>query len=98
MEKFIEQPSLDMYTGIVVHKDTTLNYTNENVEQTLMDLVFHSITKVKGDNFESIYDTTITLNDGDVLIFEEDKRGYIVPVNKFVKVEDAINELKCIKE
>ena len=98
MEKFIEQPSLDMYTGIVVHKDTKLNYKNDNVEQTLENLVLHSITKVNGDNYKSTYDTTIILNDGDVLIFEEEKRGYIVPVNKFVKVEDAIKELKCIKE
>lgn len=98
MEKFIERPSLDMYSGIIVHEDTKLDFKNEHVEQKLENLVFHSITKIKADNFESIYDTTINLNDGDVLIFEEEKRGYIVPVNKFVKPEEAIEELKCIKE
>ena len=58
MQRFIRKPSLDMLAGIKVDKDTVLEYKNDNVEQTLKDLVFHSITKVKGDNFESVYDST----------------------------------------
>ena len=76
-----------MLAGIRVDKDTVLNYENDNVEQTLKDLVFHSITKVKGDNFESVYNTTIQLSEGDVLIFEEEGRGYIKPVEEFVTVK-----------
>lgn len=87
-----------MYAGIKVTKETELDYKNENVEQTLKDLVFHSITKVKGDNFESVYNTTITLNEGDVLVFEEEGRGYIKPVEEFVTVKEAIEELECIKD
>ena len=98
MQRFIRKPSIDMYAGIKVAKDTELNYKNENVEQTLKDLVFHSITKVKGDNFESVYDTTITLNEGDVLVFEEEGRGYIKPVEEFVTVKEAIEELEHIKD
>ena len=77
MQKFIEKPSIDMYAGIKVTKDTTLEYENESVKQTLKDLVFHSVTKVRGKNYESTYDTTIQLSEGDVLIFEEEGRGYI---------------------
>ena len=87
-----------MLAGIRVDKDTVLNYENDNVEQTLKDLVFHSITKVKGDNFESVYDTTIQLSEGDVLIFEEEGRGYIKPVEEFVTVKEAIEELNCISD
>ena len=87
-----------MLAGIRVDKDTVLNYTNDNVEQTLKDLVFHSITKVKGDNFESVYDTTIQLSEGDVLIFEEEGRGYIKPVEEFVTVKEAVEELNCISD
>jgi hypothetical protein len=87
-----------MYTGIVVDKDTTLEYENENVKQTLKDLVFDSVTTVKGENYTSEYHTTITLNEGDVLIFEEEGRGYIKPVEQFVTVKEAIEELELIKE
>lgn len=98
MEKFIRKPSIDMFAGIKVTKDTAFEYNNENVKQVLKDLVFHSVTKVKGDNFESVYDTTIHLEEGDVLIFEEEGRGYIKPVENVVTVAEAIEELECIKD
>jgi hypothetical protein len=71
MQVFIRKPSIDLYPGIVVTKDSALEYKNEHVEQKLEGLVFHSITKVKGEGYESVYDTTIYLNEGDILVFEE---------------------------
>ena len=97
MQVFIRKPSIDMYSGIRVDKDTVLEYKNENVEQTLKDLVFHSVTKVKGDGFESVYDTTIHLKEGDVLVFEEEGRGYIKPVEEFVTIAEAIEDLTNIE-
>lgn len=95
---FIQKPSIDFYPGVKVTKDTVLNYENEKVKQTLENLVFHSVTKVKGENYESVYDTTIQLNEGDVLIFEEEDRGYILPYGQsFVTVAEAIDELENIK-
>ena len=98
MMKFIRKPSIDMLAGIKVTKETTLEYKNENVDQKLKDLVFHSVTRVKGDTFESTYNTIIELKEGDVLVFEEEGRGYIKPVEEFVTVKEAIEELKCIEE
>lgn len=98
MEKFIRKPSIDMYAGIKVSKDTRLDYENEHVEQHLVNLVFHSITKVKGENFESVYDTTIYLKEGDILVFEEEGRGYIKPVEQFVTVKEAIEDFENIKD
>ncbi len=98
MQRFIRKPSIDMFAGIRVDKDTTLEYKNENVEQTLKDLVFHSITKVTGDNFESVYNTTIQLKEGDILVFEEEGRGYIKPVEEFVTIKEAIEEFNCVSD
>ena len=98
MQKFIYKPSIDMLAGIKVTKETTLEYENENVKQTLKDLVFDSTTTVNGEGFTSTYHTVITLNEGDILIFEEEGRGYIKPVEQFVTVEEAIKELECLKE
>lgn len=98
MERFIQKPSIDMYAGIRVTKDTKLEYSNEHVEQKLENLVLQSTTRIKGENFKSTHYTFITLNEGDVLIFEDKGRGYIKPVEEFVTVAEAIDELSCIKD
>jgi hypothetical protein len=98
MQVFIRKPSVDLYPGIRVTKDTELEFKNENVKQTVKDLVLHSVTKVKGDGFKSKYDTTIDLEDGDILIFEDEGRGYIKPVEGFVTIEEAIADLENIKD
>ena len=98
MLRFIRKPSIDMYPGIRVEKDTVLEYKNENVDQRLENLVFHSVTKVKGDCYESVYDTQILLKEGDILVFEEEGRGYIKPVDELMTVSEAIEELSCIKD
>jgi hypothetical protein len=97
MEKFIRKPSIDMHLGIRVTKDFKADFKTENVEQHIVNLVLHQITKVKGDGFESTYDTTIYLNEGDVLIYEED-RGYIKPVDSFMTVREAIEDFEAIKD
>lgn len=98
MQVFIKRPSIDLFPGIRVDKDTVLEYENENVKQSLKNLVFHSVTKVKGETFESVYDTTINLKKGDILVFEEEGRGYIMPVEPFATIAEAIDELTNIKD
>ena len=97
MQVFIRKPSIDLYPGIRVDKDTVLEYKNENCEQRLENLVLHSVTKVKGEDYESVYDTTIRLKVGDILVFEEEGRGYIKPVEDFVTIAEAIEDLTSIK-
>lgn len=94
---FIRKPSIDLYPGIVVNKNTVLEYKNENVKQTVKDLVFHSVTKVNGEGYRSKYDTVINLKEGDILIFEEEGRGYIKPVEQFVTIAEAIEDFENIK-
>lgn len=98
MQVFIRKPSIDLYPGIRVSKDTVLEYKNESVDQKLENLVFHSVTKVKGNNFESVYCTTIQLQEGDILVFEEEGRGYIKPVEDFVTIAEAIEDFENIKD
>jgi hypothetical protein len=98
MKVFIRKPSIDLYSGITVEKDTVLEYKNENVEQKLENLVLHSVTHINGEGYESVMDTTIYLNEGDVLIFEEEDRGYIKPVADFVTIAEAIDDLTNIKD
>jgi hypothetical protein len=98
MQVFIKKPSIDLFPGIRVDKDTVLDYKNENVTQTVKDLILHSVTTIKGDGFESTYNTTIHLKEGDILIFEESGRGYIKPVEEFTSITEAIDDLTNIKD
>ena len=97
-QKFMRKPDISMLAGIKVTKETEFEYKNETVKQSLKNLVFKSVTTVKGEGYESKYNTTIHLKDGDTLIFEEEGRGYIKPVEEFVTVSEAIEELKCIED
>lgn len=97
MENFILMPSVDLYPGIRVNKDTVLEYKNDRVEQKLEGLRLHSVTKVSGDGFESVHDTTIFLKEGDILVFEDEGRGYIKPVEQVTSIEEAAEVLENIK-
>ena len=98
MEVFICRPNIDLYGGIRVTKETELEYKSENVQQTVKDLVFHSVTKKTGEGYESTWESTIQLNEGDVLLFEEEGRGYIKPVEPMVSIREAIDDLENIKD
>lgn len=98
MQVFIRKPSIDFHPGIRVDKDTVLEYSNENVQQKLENLVLHSVMNVRGESYESVYDTTIRLKEGDVLIYEEEGRGYVKPVEEFVTIAEAIADLENIKD
>ena len=98
MEKFIIRPSIDIYSGVRVTKDTVLEFENENAAQRIENLTMHSVIRVKGEGYEGTYKTTIQLNEGDILIYEHNGRGYIKPTEPMVTIEEAIEELTCIKE
>ena len=97
MQVFIRKPSIDLYPGIRVDFDTVLEYKNENVEQLLKNLVLYSRITIEGEGYESTQQTTIHLKEGDVLVFEEEGRGYIKPVEEFVTIDEAIDDLTNIK-
>lgn len=98
MQMFIRKPSIDQYPGVRVDKDTVLEYKTENVSQTIRDLELLSTVIVKGDGYESVLRTVIQLKEGDILIFEDEGRGYIKPVDGFVTVQEAIDDLSVLKE
>lgn len=98
MRNFIRKPSIDLYPGVRVDKDTVLEYKSETVEQKVENLLLHSISFVKGEGYEAKTETTIFLEEGDILLFEDGERGYIKPVAGFVTIEEAIEDLTNIKD
>lgn len=97
MEQFITKPDITIYHGVKVDKDTKLEFKNDKVEQTVENLVLKSKMTIKTDDYESTYDTKINLKEGDVLVFEEEGRGYVKPVEEMYTIEEAIKELEYCK-
>lgn len=97
MQRFLRRPNLDMYAGVKVTKETELEYKTENLEQRVKDLKFYSKTIVEGENYKSVNRTIIDLEEGDVILFESEERGYVVPVEDFVTIEEAIKDYENIK-
>ena len=97
MQVFIMKPNVDLFPGVRVDKDTVLEYKNDKVEQRLENLVLKTILRSNGEGFESFSEITVYLAEGDTLIFEDEGRGYLKPVEQFVTIEDAIEDLTNIK-
>lgn len=98
MQVFIRRPNIELLTGIRVTNDTKITFENENVKQVINELVLYSESTIKGEGYESTNITKIYLNAGDVLLFEEEGRGYIKPVEGFVTISEAIDDLVNIKD
>ena len=98
MEFFVRRPDIERYPGVIVYKDTELEYKTEKVTQSLKDLVLITETKTEGEGFEAEYRTKVFLSEGDILYFEEGGRGYIKPVESFVTVQEAIQDLEAIAD
>lgn len=97
MRKFIMKPDITFYEGIKIDKETKLEFENEYVKQSINNLVLKTNKKEKTDKYESVFDLTINLDDGEILLFEEE-RGYFLPSLPMATVTDAIEDLEAIKD
>lgn len=78
MEKFYITPDITPYSGIIVKKETELEYKAEDVEQVIKDLTMVTKLTEKGDEYDSKSVIHIYLKEGDILLFDE-KKGYFKP-------------------
>lgn len=100
-ELFVEQPNLDLKQGIKVTKDTEITYANEKVKQTVKGLVLETEMKDEGTNGFNSYESTshikITLNAGDILLFNEE-RGYYLSPYPMESIDDAISDINSLSD
>ena len=100
-ELFVEQPVLDLKEGIKVTEETELSYKNDKVEQAIKGLVLETILDDSGSNGVNTYKSksyvSITLNPGDILLFNE-QRGYYLPSYPVTTIDDAISDLNSLAD
>lgn len=100
MELFVDQPCLELKQGIQVHKDTSVSFKNEHVEQLLENLQLDTILEESGTNglnsYKSKSHICIRLNEGDILLFDPD-RGYYLPSYPKSTVRQAIEDITSLQ-
>lgn len=99
-EMFVIMPDCkDTFEGIKVTKETKLEFKNDKVEQKIENLKLYSKTTIKGENFKSITDLEMDLQEGEILLLEEENRGFFLARNIVIgTVDEAIDEYKFLKE
>ena len=97
MRKFIFKPDITLYEGIQVFKDTKLEYKNENVDQKLENLVLEMTTYTKENNYEARSNLTFHLNEGDILLYDEEV-GYQVPRVPMTTLKDALTDIEALQD
>lgn len=101
MEKkvYVPIPKPDVYYGIKVSKDTKLEYKNDFVNQRIEDLVLYTDYTIENDKFKSEIKNELKLEEGDLLLLEEDNRGYFMPKEiRFGSIDEAIDEMNFLKK
>ena len=96
MRKFIVKPDISFYEGVLINKDTTLEYENENVKQKLENLKLEMTTYTKENNYEVTSNLTFHLSEGDILLFDKDV-GYQVPKIPMCTLKSALEDIEAIQ-
>ena len=99
-ELFVDQPSMELYKGIQVKFDTEVSYKSDNVEQYLKNLKLETLLDEEGSNginsYKSKSHISISLNEGDILLFDP-RRGYYLPPYPKTTVNQAIEDISSLQ-
>lgn len=92
-------PSHDVFYGIRVTKKTKVKYENESVKQKIENLTLYTEQSAEDETFKFHSKTELKLQEGDLLLLEEDGRGYFKPVDvKYGTFEESMKEMEFIKQ
>lgn len=96
MNYYVLRPDLTPYEGMVVNKDSKLTFENEKVKQELKDLKLVTIQTITADKYTSKSELTINLDEGDVLLFENEGRGWFLPAQSIGTIKTAIQDYESL--
>ena len=94
MNYYVLRPDLTPYEGIIVDKDTKLEFENEYTKETLENLELKVYQKEEFEKYKIESTMTINLEEGEVLLFEKEKRGYFLPAQSIGTIETAIKDYR----
>lgn len=97
MNYYVMNPDLTPYEGVKVTKETELTFENEKVKQTIKDLKLVSEYTYANEKYSSKNILEMNLEEGEVLLFEGEDRGYFLPLDVGIcTVKDAIEQYEAL--
>lgn len=97
MNYYVMRPDLTPYEGIKVTKETSIEYENERVKQSIKDLKLISKYVFKNEKYTSTNILEVNLEEGEVLLFENENRGYFLPKDvPICEIKTAIEDYKSL--
>lgn len=98
-EIYVFIPDLEPYEGIKVNKETVIKFKNDKVKQTIKDLKLVSIYTFKCDKYISTNKLEMNLEEGEILLFEGENRGWFLPKDIGVcSIDEAIEQYGILKD
>ena len=98
MNFYVLKPDIKPYKAMKVDKDTEFTFENEKVSQELKDLELKTFRLVNEERYSTKIESTIHLNEGDVILLDEENIGWFLPGEPVETIEDAIRDYKIIAE
>lgn len=96
MNYYVLRPDLTPYEGIIVDKDTKLEFKNEKVEQEVKDLKLYVRSKEVNDKYTVNSEMVVNLEEGEILLLESENRGYFLPAQPIGTLETAIKDYSVL--
>lgn len=97
MNYYVMRPDLTPYEGIKITKDTKIEYENEKVKQSIKNLKLVSEYIVKTEKYISTNKLEINLEEGEILLFENENRGYFLPKDVAIcNIKTAIEDYEAL--
>lgn len=95
---FMVRPELKAYEGVVVTKDLKLEFKNDKVEQKIENLYLVSKYVFKTNKYTTENILKMNLEEGEILLLEEENRGYFLPLDTPVgSIDTCIEDLSALK-
>jgi len=94
---YVAMPQPDVYYGVKVDKDTKLEFKNDFVTQRVENLTLYTTQKFEEEGFKGYSETEVQLQDGELILLEEEKRGYFRTKIRFGSIDEAIEEMNFLK-
>lgn len=96
MNYYVLRPDLTPYEGIKVDKDTVLSFENDKVSQEVKDLKLIVKSKDENEKYTITSEMVVNLEEGEVLLFEGEDRGYFLPAQAIGTLETAIKDYSVL--
>lgn len=96
MNFYVLKQDIKPYRAMKVDKNTEFTFENEKVNQELNNLELKTFRQVNEEKYSTKIESTIHLNEGDVILLDEENIGWFLPGEPVETIEDAIRDYNVI--